>query len=1059
MALKQNPKKRFLRIETVLKDSADEDEDDNFVLIQVRGVEGISVPYAYDLAVIGPRKKRPDPAMLIGSRARFGIKHVINEGDDDIFEFVTRHGVIETFEETGLIDDFRSYSMRLVPAFKLTAYETRYRVFEDLTLKQVLEQVLRPYPHVHVLTTQMEEEAAERIPYCVQFGETTFNFVHRLLERHGCFYRFEHENNDTHEVMVIGGVGAVPPVRVEVADLDGGEPARGRITGFRRGAFIATRKAKVGNFNEVNPADPFLGEEEIAPAYDLGNEFPPHEAEAFPVPARATPEPRRYAQRRMRQNESGVFLATGKTSNAHFRAGRKFIIRKDLTIDADEEPDKGQEGKTFLLRTCSLFAFDNSAVVGLGDRILDALLGVLGVGGGKESVATAAAQALLDQVRANVERGGNIIAWIDGRPGAENPSGLPGFLSSALGTGGSALAGAVPLLVSTVKTAKELVESLTRSTDGLSVAFDALPFDPPHLQDVLPMPGCTKPVAHGPHLALVIGPDGIDNATRDIHVDALGRVRIRFPWDPGPDHPKDPIRKGPLETGRNTCFVRVAEGWAGERMGTQFLPRIGQEVLVGFIDGDPERPMVVARAYNARGGSVHLPYLPASAQGRQVGLPDDLRGTETDQATRSGIRTKTTPRKPEGQSGFHMMRLDDRQGEEQFLLRSERRMDVTAFGNRYDSTRGDLHVLVGGAQEPGKPPPGGSIFVTAGGEYDLSVGKDQFEQIGSAINITVKADKVQDVGAGWFTYATGQAVLDGEEIILNASKKITLKVGNSSVVITPAAIDCDAPFYREQMGGSPSNPPTIELTAPAGAAMADPGDPPDWLAKQPKGKGGGRRKHTKSPNRAPVLRWASDGTIKVGRRPDGGDSGLRIRTDDPAFANQVAEDLNKIGETPEGLERIADAIMSDKPTIIEKAPATDPPSAAIFPNDAAASVPKGQPTGRTNPDGTPEMGTGMGTGSTISYDPSAWPREGDPNSPTSAQQLDGSLAQSERMRDGGMPPNAYGGAQPPAGGPTPAGGGGGSKFSPTDGGDGTKFSPTDGSDGTKLDRMDGGTKW
>jgi hypothetical protein len=622
------------------------------------------------------------------------------------------------------------------------------------------------------------------------------------------------------------------------------------------------------------------------------------------------------------------------------------------------------------------------------------------------------------------------------------------------------VAGAVPLVISSVKAVKELVEALAKESDGLAVAFDALPFDPPHLRDVLPMPGCSKPVAHGPHLALVIGPDGIDNATRDIHVDALGRVRIRFPWDPGPDHPKDPVGKGPLETGRNTCFVRVSEGWAGERMGTQFLPRIGQEVLVGFIDGDPERPMVVGRAYNARGGTAHLPYLPASAQGKQISVPDDLRGTETDQATRSGIRTKTTPRKPEGQSGFHMMRLDDKQGEEQFLLRSERRMDITAFGNRYDSTRGNLHVLVGGGEEPGKPPPGGSIFITAGGEYDLHVGQDQFEEIGSAVNITVKADKVQDVGAGWFTYATANAVLDGDEIILNAKKKITLKVGGSSVVITPAAIDCDAPFYREQMGGSPSDPPVIELTAPADAAMADPGDPPDWLAKQPKGKGGGRRKHSKGPHGAAFLSWASDGTLNVGGKPDGGDSGLRIRTDDPAFANQVAEDLSKIAETEEGRQRITDAITSDKPTIIEKSPATDPPQTGIYPNHAPASVPEGQPTGRTNPDGTPETGTGMGTGSTVKYDPSAWPREGDPDSPTSAEQLDGALVQSGQMRNGEMPPNAYGGGAPPADPPGGGGGGGGSgggtdggsKFTPGDG----KFTPGGGGTSTPGD---GNVKW
>ncbi len=211
MALKQ--KDRFLRIETALTDPDSDDQDDNFVLIQARGAEGISFPYAFDLAVIGPKNKRPDPAQLIGRRARFGIKHLTNEGNDDDFDFVMRHGVIETFAETGLMGEFRSYAMRLVPAFKLTAYETRFRVFEDRTLEQVLREVLQPYPDIELNLNQLREEASELIPYCVQFGESTFNFVHRLLDRFGAFYRFNHELNAQREVMVVGGLARFPTSR------------------------------------------------------------------------------------------------------------------------------------------------------------------------------------------------------------------------------------------------------------------------------------------------------------------------------------------------------------------------------------------------------------------------------------------------------------------------------------------------------------------------------------------------------------------------------------------------------------------------------------------------------------------------------------------------------------------------------------------------------------------------------------------------------------------------------------------------------------------------------
>ncbi|WP_198372838.1 type VI secretion system Vgr family protein [Roseomonas rosulenta] len=996
MALKQ--KNRSLLIDTVLANPEGEDEDDNFVLIQVRGAEGISFPYAFDLALIGPKDKRPDPSTMIGSRVRVGIKRAINEENQDEFDHVFRHGVIESFAETGPMDDFRSYSARLVPAFKLTAYETRFRVFEDRTLEQVLREVLRPYPEIELNTRLAAEEVAELIPYCVQFGESTFNFIHRLLDRFGLFYRFEHELNAKNEVLVLGGRNAPRAAVADVVDLGSGEPSAGVVAGFRRTFALATRKAKVGNFNEINPATPFRGEAGIAPDYDLMGEHPALEGEAFPVPATVSPQPRDHAQRRMRQNEGGIFGITGQSKNPLFRAGRSFVVHTDGTVPKDAA-DKA-DGKTFLLKTVTIFAYDHSALVSVGDQLFDIVKGLIGLGN-KDDVATAAAQGLLDQVKKDVDSGKEIFAWLDKEPGAKNPSGLPDFIGKALGTGGSALAGAVPLLVSTVKSVKDLVEKFLQIPAGLSIAFDALPLDAPFLRDVLPTPSANRPVAYGPHLAMVVGPDGIDTAQRDIFVDALGRVRIRFPWDPGPDDPNDPIGKEALQTGRNTCFVRVSDGWAGERLGTQFLPRIGQEVVVGFIDGDPERPMVVGRAYNARGGSSHLPFLPAGAQGRPLAKPDDLKGSETDQATRSGIRTKTTPRKPEGQSGFHMMRLDDKQGEEQFLLRSERRMDITAFGSRYDTTRGNLHVLVGGSsQEPGKPPPGGSIFTTAGGEFDLHVGKDLFANIDSAINFTVKADEIRDIGGTWSMYATGNAVISADEIILQAKKKITIKVGASSVVVTPSSITNDAAIYKEQQGGSPSDAPVVELTDAADAAMADPGEPPDFLARQPKGGGGPRRKHSKGPKNAAFVTRADDGTLQVGGNQEG-KSGLRIKTEDPDFADKVIDDLSKINETPEGRQKIADAINSDKPTVIEPPETpTDPPSASSKADNPVDATAPGFPTGQKGPDGKPVPGTGKGSGTTITYDPEDWPREGDPDSPTSDAQLNDLLDDAQRNRDG-----------------------------------------------------------
>lgn len=1016
MALKQA--NRFLIIETVLGNPAGEDEDDNLVLIQLRGAEGISFPYAYDLTLIGPKNGRPPPSRLIGSRVRFGIKHVINEGDDDTFEHVQRHGVIEAFSEIGPLGDFRAYAARVVPAFKLTAYETRFRVFEERTLEEVLREVLRPYPEVELNTNALKEDPGPRIPYCVQFGESTFNFVHRMLDRFGLFYRFEHELNEKHEVMVLGSRRSVPRGNVGVFDIGAGEPAAGRVTAFRKSFALATRAARVGNFNEINPATPFRGRAEIAPAYDLMGGHPAHEAEAFPAPVTVAPEPKNYAELRMRQNEGGVFGVTGQAKDAHFRPGRTFIVHKDSTVP-DDAPDKGETGKTFLLKTVTIFAFDHSALTSTGKRVVDTVLKLLGLGSGDSDDATSgAAQALLDQVRKDVESGKEIFAWLEKEAGAKNPSGLPDFVGNALGLGGSAIAGAVPLVVATAKAVKDVVEKFLAKPSGLSCAFEALPFDSPFLRDVLPTPAATRPVANGPHLALVVGPDGIDTSARDIFTDALGRVRIRFPWDPGPDDPDDPIGKEAILTGRNTCFVRVSDGWAGERLGLQFIPRIGQEVVVGFIDGDPERPMVVGRAYNARGGTSHLPFLPATAQGKQIATLADLKGTETEQATRSGIRSKTTPKKPEGQSGFHMMRLEDKQGEEQFLIRSERRMDITAFGSRFDSTRGNLHILVGGdRQEPGKPPPGGAMLTTAAGTHDLHVGKERYETMGSKWEAYAKGYKMSHIAGQWVTYAEQEAKVSAKSIVFQASDKITLHVGSSRIVITPASIYIHAAMVRENQGGPLDLIGDTEITEAADASVADPGEPPDFLARLPKGGGGGRRKHTVEAKRAFVVFRGPDKKIHVGN-PDNPPGALTIDDRDPDFADRVATDLNNLAKTDEGMARINEAnANTSRPVAIQKAPAPkpgDPPAQPSFvPKDIAGGTKAGEPTGRIDKDGNIERGTGAGSGGAAVYDPKDWPRPGDPDSPTSQEQLAGLLDRANESKNGNMPGNLFSGQVPP----------------------------------------------
>ncbi len=138
-----------------------------------------------------------------------------------------------------------------------------------------------------------------------------------------------------------------------------------------------------------------------------------------------------------------------------------------------------------------------------------------------------------------------------------------------------------------------------------------------------------KALVRGPQTAVVIGPDG-----EETHCDEYGRIRLRFHWD----------RKD-----GQSCWVRVAQLWAGKNWGSQFIPRVGMEVVVDFLEGDPDRPLVVGCVYN---GKNPVPYeLPAKA-------------------SQSGVKSRST--KGGAESNFNELRFDDKRGAEEVYLQAER---------------------------------------------------------------------------------------------------------------------------------------------------------------------------------------------------------------------------------------------------------------------------------------------------------------------------------------------------------------------------------------------------
>ncbi len=973
MALKNAT--RDLTVETMLGQGKDDDHDDPLLLARVTGAEGISMPFAFDLTMIGDKDTEIIPDKLIGRSAGFGIrKTAIVNGDQEDGHY-TRFGVFETFERLSTLRGRRIYRARLVPAFRMTAYEQRYRVFEDRTLLSILREVLEPFPMVDLRTNLLIDLGDARIPYCVQYNETTFAFVHRLLDRFGIAYRFEHEDTSAapkrglrrermvlsfrdhrpdhvdHTMAVISGEGSDKAAPGALT----GKSAFG-VRGFRRSFNVAAQNARVGDFNIIDPQRPPAGLAIVAKPYAFSQNRIGVRAEAFPAVGPDPADPDNAARLRMRQNEVAAAAATGRCYDTSFRAGRIFFTDEDRT-------GSGAGHQAFILRVVAIDAFDIVDDRSIGTRVLDVIGNLLFGGSDSDDPLGTAAEQLRDRIKGDIGKGTEIVSWLQAKQGTSNPSGLPGFIADKLGRAGSGIFAGITTALPAVKEIGRIIDQLLSAGSGFACAFDAIPVSAPHTPDHGQTPAAARPAAHGPHFALVVGPKGVRTEEQDIWTDALGRVRIRFPWDQGPPGatPDTPAEDA-LATDRVTTWVRVSEGWAGTRFGSQFLPRIGQEVLVGFIDGDPERPIVTGRVYNAGSGRTHLPFPSTAAASQALERTEDLRGTETSAVTRSGIRTRSTPHS-EGKSRFHLLRFDDKRGQEQLVLRAEHRLDTTSTGSRFDTTHGSRHTRIGGGKASADGSSGGGDFISVGGEQDVTIGDARYTEVTTNDHLVVNANQVTGVG-GMSALSAGIIVQTADVISLEAKRRIQLVVGGAMVVITPAGVFTNGAILDHQ-GASATEVPLPEISLPLGATAADPGDPVDWLARQPKGgSGGGRRSYPLPTHKGMMVRAGGpDGMLVAGG--ESGGKGILIDAGEPpdaAFVDATVGDLQDLRDDPATADALEQAEHRKHPVVIaDSDPGTVQQGPLSQPADPRGATTKGRPTGKLDENGDPELGSGTGS--------------------------------------------------------------------------------------------------
>lgn len=299
-------------------------------------------------------------------------------------------------------------------------------------------------------------------------------------------------------------------------------------------------------------------------------------------------------------------------------------------------------------------------------------------------------------------------------------------------------------------------------------AFECIPLDVPYR----PRRSTAKPRIHGPQTATVTGPEG-----EEIHVDALGRIQVLMHWD----------REWFLRGDETSCWLRVAQSWAGPGFGTVFLPRVGMEVVVSFIDGDPDQPICTGCVYN---GHNSPPYA----------LPDER--------TKSTIKTRSSP----GGEGYNELRFEDHKGHEQVYLHAQRNLDEVVRAGHSMRVGADQSITVG--KDRTKTVKGNEKTVVHEDRSDEVLG-NALEVVAGSRNVTVMGSAVGENGV------VGATLTVGGEYVVEAHARIVLRCGASQIEMTPAGINIATPLMQVTTGGTSltMNPAQLGVVAPGQIAL------------------------------------------------------------------------------------------------------------------------------------------------------------------------------------------------------------------------------------------------
>ena len=591
--------------------------DGAFMLLELRVSEELGRLFRIE-AVVRAQRANINLDTLLGTNATARV--TVKQGVERYF-----NGIISRISRSGEKNTELDYTIVIVPQIWLATRTTDCSIAQNLTVPAIVKQYLE---HYDVVVDDQLKGTYRSWEYCVQYRESDFNFISRLMEQEGISYFFKHENG-AHKMVLCDDplshkpIPNVPEVEFFPPNPDMPAPAN-TLSDWNFDADLESAGVALNDFDFKAPTKNLVT--------TRGVEVPgiAKNSSVFDHPGEYTEVADGEIQARVRAEEIAAHALgwSGSGTCRDIYAGGTFKLKDPREVL--READRGE----YLVIASTLIAIQNLDESGSG-------------GGGSVSCSLRAVKS--------------------DRPFRPN-----------------------------------------RSTP--------------------------KPVIPGPQTAMVVGPDG-----QELQVDEFGRVRVRFMWDRyGTEKPED-----------SSAWIRVSQPWAGKSYGAMFIPRAGHEVIVEFLEGDPDRPIITGRVYNFDN---KVPYaLPANK-------------------TISTIRTDSSPHS----GGYHEIRFEDKDGSEQLMIHAQRRMDLTVKASLYESAYGNREEIVGYEDK-------GDHNTTVCGDTNDHRKKGTFYKIEKVVNKTVVEDVVEDFQKTQTTKVAERYTLNAKEIVEESSDKLSLKSGKVTV--------------------------------------------------------------------------------------------------------------------------------------------------------------------------------------------------------------------------------------------------------------------------------------